>query len=85
MYYDPLGYGPLNGTLADAKQSDPHIRLDDVKQLFDESVEQKKQLHGTNIFVANGTKYKYQLDLFVIAHLKNQEYEAMMICTGICF
>ena len=31
MYYDPAGYGSLKTTLADAKEIDPTIKLDDVK------------------------------------------------------
>ena len=35
-------------TLADAKQIDPTIRLDDVKQFVETYVEQKTQVHGAS-------------------------------------
>ena len=31
MYYKPAGYGSLKNTLADAKEIDPTIKIDDVK------------------------------------------------------
>ena len=64
VYFDPSGYGSIRNTLSDAKQIDSTIKLDDVTELFAQYVEQKKQLHGTNSFVANGAKYEYQIDLF---------------------
>ena len=33
-YYDPAGYGSLNKSLADAKEIDPTIQLNDVQQLL---------------------------------------------------
>jgi hypothetical protein len=41
--------------------------LDDVAQFFDKYVEQKKQAHGANNFLANVNKYEYQIDLFFVA------------------
>ena len=44
-YYDPAGYGSLKNTSADAKQIDPSIEFKDVKELFNEYIEQKKNMH----------------------------------------
>ena len=30
MYYDPSGYGTMKNTLADAKQIDSNIKMNDV-------------------------------------------------------
>ena len=54
-----------------------------MKPCFNKYVEQKKQTRGTNRFVANGSKYAYQLDLFFITHFKNQHFEARMLCMDI--
>ena len=68
LYNDPAGYGSMKNTLADAKEIDPSIKLDDVKDFLNKYVEQKKQAHGTNSFVANGAKYEYQIDL-ILKHI----------------
>ena len=34
MYYKPAGYGSLKNTLADAKEIDPIIKLDDAKHFL---------------------------------------------------
>ena len=58
FYYDTAGYGSLKNKLADAKEICPYYKSRCfVQQLFNKYVEQKKQAHGTNIFVANGIKY----------------------------
>ena len=54
------------------KQIDSTIKLDDVKEFFAKYVQQKKQLHGTNSFLANGAKYEYQIDLILLHILKNK-------------
>ena len=39
IFYDPAGYGSMKNTLTDAKQVDPSIKLDDVKESFNECIE----------------------------------------------
>ena len=73
----------MKNTLEDAEEIDPTITQDDVQDFLYKYVEQKNQAHGANSFVANGSKYEYQIDLFFIKHLKNQQYEAGMLCIDI--
>ncbi|MFM7979557.1 MAG: hypothetical protein ACKPKO_09600, partial [Candidatus Fonsibacter sp.] len=57
-------FGSLKNTLSDAREIDKTITIDDVKKWFDNNVEQKKQLLGSNSFIPNGNICAYQLDLF---------------------
>ena len=60
----------LKNTLADAREIDKTINIDNVKKWFDSNVEQKKQLLGSNSFIPNGNKYEYQIDLFLLSIYK---------------
>ena len=80
VYNDPSGFGSLKNTLSDAREIDKTITIEDVKKWFDSNVEQKKQLPGSNSFIPNGNKYEYQIDLFFIKHLQDQQYEIGMMC-----
>ena len=68
IYYDWSSYGSMKNTLADAKHIDSSTTLNDVKQFFDQYVEQKQNLHWSNSCVAPGDQYEYQLDLCFITH-----------------
>ena len=68
-YNDLSGFGSLKQTLADAKEVDPSIKVDDVKQWLEENTKRKQQLKGQNSFVANGPHHQYQLDLMCLKHL----------------
>ena len=57
--------------------------MDDVKQFFQENVEQKKQLKGYNSFIAPYPKYEYQLDLFFINDVDEQNFKIGMIMIDI--
>ena len=60
------GFYSLKQTLADTKEVDPSIKLDDVRQWMAENTKRKKQLPGQNSFEANGPYHEYQLDLLFI-------------------
>ena len=77
------GFGSLKQTLADAKEVDPSIKLDDVRQWMEENTKRKKQLSGQNRFVANWNYHEYQLDLMFIKHLTDQQYDAAMVCVDV--
>ena len=50
------------------------------KNRFDENIKRKKkQLPGQHSFVANGAYHEYELDLFFINHISNEEYGAAII------
>ena len=63
VYNDLSGFGSLKQTLQDAKEVDPSIKLDDVRQWMEENTKRKKQLPGQNSFIGNGPYHEYQLDL----------------------
>ena len=46
IYNEPSGFGSLKTTLEDARKIDKSIPNEDVKKMFRENVEQKKQLNG---------------------------------------
>ena len=69
IHYDPAGFASLTQTLSDAKEIDPSIKLDDVRQRMAEHTKRKKQLPGQACCVANGPHHAYQLGLMLIEHL----------------
>ena len=77
------GFGSLKQTLAWAKEFDPSIKLDDVRQSMEENTTRKQQLKGQNSFVANRPHHQYQLDLMYIKYLTYQKYDAAMVCVDV--
>ena len=77
-YFDPAGFGSQAATLEDAQKKYKTITLDDVKIFFNKQVESKKQLKGTNSFIAPHPHYEYQLDLLFINDLENQKFNIGM-------
>ena len=63
-YYSDSGYGSQKVTLKDAREKDPTITKDDVKQWSDENVDRLKPMKGGNSYVAPEAKYEFQVDLF---------------------
>ena len=80
VYNDLRGFGLLKQPLADARDVDPSIRLDDVRRWMEENTKRKQQLKGQSSFIGNGPHHQYQLDLMYIQHLEDQQYEAAMVC-----
>ena len=64
IYYDKSGFGSIKTTFEDARKVNKSITLDDVKQFFNNNVEEKENLKGFNSFVAPHSNYEYQADLF---------------------
>ena len=83
VYFDKSGYGSKKITLADAKEKDKSITMNDIDKFFKDNVEQKKQLKGYNSFVAPHANYEYQIDLFFINDLPDQKFKVGMICIDI--
>ena len=67
IYFDRAGYGSLKTTLADARDKDKTIKMEDVKEFFKKNVEEKRKPRGENSFVAPRSFWEYQLDLFFIS------------------
>jgi hypothetical protein len=66
IYFDKSRYGSKNVTLADAKEKDKSITMNDIDKFFRDNVEQNKQIKGYNSFVAPHANYEYQIVLFFI-------------------
>ena len=58
VYNNWSGFGSLKQTLAGAKEFDPSIKLDTVRQWMAENTKRKKQLPRQSSFVANGPYYE---------------------------
>ena len=66
IYYDRSGYGSITTTYNDAKQKEQSITLNDVKEWYKRSIEQKKQLRGRNSFIAPHPYFEFQSDVFLL-------------------
>ena len=76
IYYDEAGYGSVKQTFLEARQKDPKITYEDVKNWLHKEVEQKKQLKGYNSYIAKETREEYQIDLFFLkaSDFPNEEF-----------
>ena len=78
----------MNNALAHAKEIDPTIELDDVKQVVIIYDEQKKKSHGAHSFVAHDNTSKYQIDMFVLLRTLRttdmRQGSAALICSTYC-
>ena len=75
-------YGSVSSTLKDAKEKDPTITLQDVKDYFEKRFVRKQNLKGYNSYVADYPHQEYQLDLFFINE-KDQEYNTGLLIIDI--
>ena len=83
IYYDKSGYGSITTTYKDAKQKEQSITLNDVKEWFKKNIEQKKQLRCKNSFIAPHPCFEFQLDLFYINDIPNQQFKVGMVVIDI--
>ena len=83
IYYDRSGFGSISTTYKDAKEKEPSITLNDVKEWFKKNVEQKKQLRGQNSFIPPHPFYEFQMDLFFINDLEKQKYRVGLLMIDI--
>ena len=76
IYYDEAGYGSVKQTYLEARQKDPKITYEDVKNWLHKEVEQKKQLKGYNSYIAKETREEYQIYLFFLkpSDFPNEEF-----------
>ena len=82
-YYDESGFGSINRTYQEAKRKDKTITLNYVKNWFERNMEKTKQPSGQNSFIAPHPYYEFQLDLFFLEDLKNQQFKVGMCCVDI--
>ena len=83
IYFDRSGFGSIQTTYKDAKEKEPSITLNDVKEWFKKNVEQKKQLRGQNSFIPPHPFYEFQMDLFFINDLENQKFRVGLLMIDI--
>lgn len=80
VYFDPAGFGSIKETLKDVHKYDKAITYEDVKQwLSAQSFGQKKQLRGTNSFIASAPKEEYQMDLLFFADQPDRVKSALLM------
>ena len=83
VYNDPLGFGSNHSTLKDARKLDPSITLQDIQKWKQDNIERKTQLKGYNSFVASKPYEEYQVDLFFMNDLPDQEYNLGLLMVDI--
>lgn len=76
-------YGSIRETYNDAHKKDASITYQDVKNWFDNSFTRKTNLRGFNSYIADYPHQEYQMDLFFINDLENQEYKTGLIMIDI--
>ena len=76
-------YGSIRETYNDAHKKDASIKYQDVKNWFDNSFTRKTNLRGFNSYIADYPHQEYQMDLFFINDLENQEYKTGLIMIDI--
>ena len=74
VYYSPSGYGSMRQTLDDARKKDKSIKIEDVKQWFNQHVVPSKEPRGYNSWIADHPRHEYQSDLFFLA-LKKKSFQ----------
>ena len=75
IYTDPAGFGSAINTLKEVNEIDPSITKEDVKQWIENNTHRKTNLRGYSSHVPPAPKYEYQIDLFFMSDLKNEEYQ----------
>ncbi len=85
IYFDEAGYGGIKQTYEDARKKDKTINYNDVKNWYEKTIGQKKQLRGYNSYIANEPKYEFQIDLFFISkkEFPNEKYIGGVLCIDI--
>ena len=76
-------YGTINNTYLDARKKDKTITIDDVRNWFDKSFVRKKNLSGFNSYIAQHPHEEYQMDLFFINDLDDQEFKVGLLIVDI--
>ena len=64
IYHQPDGYASIRDTYEKAKQKDKTIKLEDIKQWFNENVPRTSQLRGYNSYIPPHANFEYQADIF---------------------
>ena len=63
VYYSPGGYASMSQTLADTKTKEKSIKMEDVKNWFNQHVIPSREPRGFNSWIADHPRQEYQSDL----------------------
>ena len=83
VYNDPLGFGSHHNTLKDARKLDPTITLHDIAKWKNNNTERKTQLKGYNSFIPKEAYDEYQVDLFFMNDISDQDYKVGLLMVDI--
>jgi hypothetical protein len=72
-------YGSIKDTFTRARAIDKSIKLEDVRNWFAKNQVRKGNLRGYNSFIAQEPYQEYQIDLFFVNDLKDQDYKIGLI------
>ena len=76
-------YGSRRDTFEEAKKKDPSITYEDIKDWFNKNFIRKTNLRGYNSFIASEPYEEFQMDLFFINDLDNQDYKIGLLMVDI--
>ena len=82
VYRDPAGFGSVPNTFKEVRKVDPSITIGQVKEWIKKNTHWKTNLTGFNSYVSPGPKHEYQIDLFFMSDLKDEEQQKFK--TALC-
>ena len=82
IYYDLGSLGSMRRTYEDAHAKDKSIKLADVKNWYDNNIEQGKY-RGTNSYIAPRRQFEYQMDICFFNDLKDPDYNQALVIIDI--
>ena len=83
VYNDPLGFGSNHNTLKDARKLDSSITLQDIIKWKSSNIERTTQLKGYNSYIPRAPYEEYQVDLFFMNDLPDQDYKLGILMVDI--
>ena len=79
IYYDLAGYGSIQNTLKEARKYDNTITYDDVRNWkAKQPLGQKRQIRGTNRFIAKEPLEEFQIDLMFFTDVDKNSVALLM-------
>ena len=82
VYHDPAGYGSMAYTLKHAKNQDPTIKPEDIRNWMEKHIENKGKMRGFNSYVASRPNQEYQMDLMFFTEA-DSEFKVGMLMVDI--
>ena len=80
IYYDLAGYGSIQNTLKEARKYDNTITYDDVRNWkAKQPLGQKRQIRGTNSFIAKEPLEEFQMDLMFFTDVDKNSVALLMV------